>query len=223
MRMLLPSLLEKKQYRFTLSHLIAASVLSVILPAALATQAHAQGFGFNKTKSTLTYKWPARVYLPNATFAVRVSSQAELALPAVEQMREFLEIGVRRINPGLKPVSDAPETVINCTIIDAETSSIWEYRTTSEYKVTGTHTVTNPETGATETVTDYGYVIRRVPNSGSHRSDERRIQDQSRDEAGLLLDHDKLTPAYSVWTFHVKIWQRTGIDSIISNMAQQAV
>ena len=116
MRILLPTSLERTRLRFRPSHLIAATVLSVILPAA-ATQAYAQGFGFKRSKSTLTYKWPARVYLANATFAVRVSSQAKLASPAVEQMREFLEGQVRSINPGLKPVSDAPETVISLTIM----------------------------------------------------------------------------------------------------------
>jgi hypothetical protein len=220
MRILLPTLLEKKQYRFTPSQLIAASFLFVILPAALATQAHAQGFGFKKTKSTLTYKWPASVYLPNATFAVTVSSQAKLASPAVEWMRESLESRVRSINPGLKPVSDGPETAINCTIIDAETSSSWEYRTTSEYKATGTHTVTNPETGATETVTDYGYVNvdYRVQVVTGWMSVEYWIKDA---RSGLLLDQDKLTPAYR--QEFTEGYGAPGIDSIILNMTQQAV
>ena len=101
MRILLPTSLERTRLRFRPSHLIAATVLSVILPAA-ATQAYAQGFGFKRSKSTLTYKWPARVYLANATFAVRVSSQAKLASPAVEQMREFLEGQSPQHKPGLK-------------------------------------------------------------------------------------------------------------------------
>ncbi|HEX5732966.1 MAG TPA: hypothetical protein VF131_09045 [Blastocatellia bacterium] len=221
MRILLPTPLGKKESRFRPSHLIAATVMSVILPAAVATHAHAQGFGFKRTKATLTYKWPARVYLTNATFAVKVSSQAKLvASHAVEQMGEFLESQVRSINPGLKPVSDAPETFINCTILDAETSSGWEYRTTSEYQATGTHTVTNPETGAIETVTDYGYVNvnYQVQVITGRMSVEYWIKDA---RSGLLLDQDKLTPAYRQ-EFKDGLGA-PGIDWIVSTMTQQAV
>jgi hypothetical protein len=129
---------------------------------AISPSAQAQGFGINKLKVQLSQKLPPALYPVGTDLLVDISSQAKVAPQYLQRLQDSLEASLPRYDWRLNIVSRKPETVLSCDLFNLNASTRQGVDTRNVYKKTGEHTVTDTNTGITQTVEDYGYVTENV-------------------------------------------------------------
>lgn len=193
MRRPLTILFRKTRHAVKGSYPIITALVCLMLLTNSAVQA--QGFGLRKNRTAISYRWPAAVYFPANAFAVDVTSQNRVSRRLLRHLKETLEKTIQIVLPGSTLAPASPQTLINLKVIELAAASALEPRTRSEYQAISTRTVTNPETNASETVTDYGYVniqYTAVVASGL-MTVEYGIEDAG---SGLVLDKQRLSSNY---------------------------
>jgi hypothetical protein len=133
-------------------------ILTLMLLAITASQAHAQGFGISKIRVQLSPKNPPAVYPVGTDFLVEISSRASINQNYLRRLQDGLEISLPRYDSRLNLVFDKPETVLSCVVLEMRASSRLAIANRTVYKKTGEHTVTDSTTGATQTIEDFAYV-----------------------------------------------------------------
>lgn len=132
---------------FSLLHLF---VLTVFAPASRAR-------GFSIQKLDLYPRAPAKIPINTSNLILKFDSQAAIGFDLLQQARKNLEDFLQK----QIPVNRAHETSpieINCVVTDLQASqrnvTLWR----SEYQRKGSRMETDPSTGTSRTVDDYGWV-----------------------------------------------------------------
>ncbi|HEU4387060.1 MAG TPA: hypothetical protein VFV34_04640 [Blastocatellia bacterium] len=174
---------------------IPAYVLLLTAALVLPTSARAQGFGSRKLITTFNQQLPPRLYLVGTAISVEVRS-SDVKPRLVVAIEAELQRWLIRTNSRLKLRSSSPETLVTCDISEPKDSSSWKNRTRPEYQVVGSHMVTDPNTGAMQSVDDYGWVD--VPYR-AYAIDLRWTFRYSIEDVatGIVLDEDQFDAVYT--------------------------
>jgi hypothetical protein len=123
------------------------------------SRVQAQGFGIKKMKVSLSEKLPPAVYLVGIDVLVNITSRSRIEPQYLQQMRNNLQILLRRFDLRLNIVADKPETVLFCEILEMQAASRSGTESRSVYKKVGEHRVTDETTGALQIIEDFAYVM----------------------------------------------------------------
>ena len=186
------------EYRSSLCHALKIPIyllLTLTIAFAHAITAQSQGFGSRKLIATFDQQIPPQLYLVGTAIRVDVRSD-DLKPRLVIEIEAELQRWLIVTNPRLKLRSSNPETLVTCVISEPRDSSGWQTRTRQEYQVVGSHTVTDPDTGAMQTVDDYGWVD--VPYR-AYGIDLRWKVDYSIEDlpSGIVLDENRFEAIYT--------------------------
>jgi hypothetical protein len=142
-------------FTFRCSFTLIFTLLSVVT---FVPRAQAQGFGVRKIKVPMSEKLPPAVYPVGADLLIEISSQAKIEQQLLQRFQDALGRLLSGYDWRLNIVSDKPETILSCVVLEMQASSRQEIAYRSVYKKIGEHTITDSETGITQTVDDFGNV-----------------------------------------------------------------
>ena len=172
------------------------TTLVVIALVGMAVEYPAAQFGMTKRKVTLNRKVPPKVYLMNTAIRVDGVGQSPQFTQVAQRLGTLLEAELTQHDPRLKPVKDAPETIVTATVSRLDNSRTNESRTVPVFKQTGTKQEYNDKKKKYEekpvfnTVNETHHFV--IVKGGSS------VAFQVRDaKSGAVLDSDTLSPTYS--------------------------
>ena len=179
---------------FTLGTFPLLWALVAALVCASETQARPQGLAGRRTE--IVVRTSPSVYLPGPSLSVEVTSLKPVTQRVPELIQQKIQDTLIKNDPRLGITTGSPDTLIQCTIADLGYSSGVEARTRQEYQKTGEMTVTDPTTGATSTMDQYGYVD--VPYRALVFNARLSVKCEVKDVAtGVVLYSDRFDPVYS--------------------------
>lgn len=122
----------------------------------------AQAQGLSKHKLNLFPKKPPIVFPAGATFTVQVYQQGLFDQQHTQRLKDELESALPRYDWRLKATPSSPETVISFIVTELTAFSTSQTETTVEHGVIGTRKESDPSTGTTTNVEEYGAVPRTI-------------------------------------------------------------
>lgn len=132
------------------------ALLALCFSIALAPDASAQGF--SRHKLNLFPKKPPIVFPAGTRFTVQVYQQGLFDQQQVEKIKDAVEADLPRYDWRLKASPSAPDTVLSFVVTELTAFATRDTYYTSEDGVVGTHKESDPSTGTTVTVPEYGTV-----------------------------------------------------------------